>query len=208
MQGGWNGRPPEQAARPRATRALPRAASRLIRTTLAGRLEQLDRIAVRVFQLDLPAARPFFQLVAQTQAALLDLSDDLRQLLDAKDYAVPAAGLLAAAIRQRPRARCTGTAQQQMQAAERHVGKRRELLMLQLETQLLDVKRHGTRDVRHLIADAVKFCLLQHVARTCRSREGFVGGSLPSNCAAPLRALAGRRQRWQASPDRVRLDQR
>ena len=30
---GRNGRPPQQAARPRATRALPRAASRLIRTT-------------------------------------------------------------------------------------------------------------------------------------------------------------------------------
>src|SRR5687768_7246769 len=50
-----------------------------------------------------------------------------------------------------------------MQAAERHVGECRQLLMLQLETQLLDVKPDGAAYVGDLIADAVKFSLVQHI---------------------------------------------
>ena len=43
--------------------------------SLLGPLEQLDRVAVGVFQLDLPAAGTLLDLVAEAQARLLQLFD-------------------------------------------------------------------------------------------------------------------------------------
>lgn len=56
----------------------------------ACRFEQLDRIAGGIFQQDLPAARPLFQLIAKVHAALLELSDDIAQTFHAQDDPVPA----------------------------------------------------------------------------------------------------------------------
>jgi len=48
---------------------------------LAGRLEQFKRIAVRIFQLDLLAARPYFHLIAKMKAALLQRFNPHRKIL-------------------------------------------------------------------------------------------------------------------------------
>ena len=67
---------------------------------MASRLEQLDRVAVRIFNLNLFAARTNLHLVSKTQTRLSQLTDARRQVLHLKQNAVPSAGLLLAAVRQ------------------------------------------------------------------------------------------------------------
>src|SRR5512138_1251834 len=135
------------------------------------RLEQLDGIAVRIEQLDLPTSRPDFHLVAESQTVLLELRNDVSQGCYSQNDAIPAARLLACAIGQRARARGSRPAQQQMQRPERHIRKGRQLLMLDLETQLLDVELDRSADVRDLVADAMKFAGLEHEQSPCAKLE-------------------------------------
>ena len=48
-----------------------------------------------------------------------------------------------------------GPLEKQIRVSQRDVGERRQLLMLQCETQTPGVKRHGARDVLHLIPNSV-----------------------------------------------------
>lgn len=66
------------------------------------RFEQLDCIAVGVFQLDLFAGRAHFHLVAKAQTGLLERLDERGQVRGAKHQAVPSARLLTPAIGHRP----------------------------------------------------------------------------------------------------------
>jgi hypothetical protein len=65
---------------------------------LASRLEQLDRIAVRIFQLDLFAARAYFHLIAKMKPSLLQRLNPRRKIGNVQDHPVPAPGLLLATI--------------------------------------------------------------------------------------------------------------
>ena len=67
---------------------------------LPRRLEQLDRISVWIFQLDLSTAWSLFHLVAEMQTRFFQRLDALGKTFDAKDDSRPAPWLLPAAIRQ------------------------------------------------------------------------------------------------------------
>ena len=57
------------------------------------RLEQLDRIAVRIFQLDLLAARADFHVVAKMESGLFQLRDPRSEIGHLKNHAIPSTGL-------------------------------------------------------------------------------------------------------------------
>jgi hypothetical protein len=134
--------------------ALPRVAA--WRTgpcvVLLRRLEQLDGIPVGVFQLDLFPGRADFHLVAKTQARLLQRRDKRGQVRSAKHHAIPSARLLTMPIGHRPGARGLWSAQQQLQRAERNIGKGRQLLMPGLETKALRIEVDRLSDVLDLVA--------------------------------------------------------
>jgi hypothetical protein len=65
---------------------------------MAGRLEQLNRIAVGIFNLNLFAARAYLHFISKTQTRLFHVSKPRRQILHLKKYTVPSAGLLLTAI--------------------------------------------------------------------------------------------------------------
>jgi len=64
----------------------------------ASRLEQLNRIAVGIFNLDLFATRADFHFVSKTHPGTFQVSNSLRQIIHLKNHAVPPAWLLLTAI--------------------------------------------------------------------------------------------------------------
>src|SRR5262245_31581377 len=75
---------------------------------------QLDRIAVRVLDLNLTSARTGFHLVAEADPGALESGDTAGEVRDAQHDAVPAAGLLPLTVRHRPRAGRSGPTQQDL----------------------------------------------------------------------------------------------
>ena len=80
-------------------------------SSMASRLEQLNRIAVGIFNLNLFAAGADLHFISKTQTRLFQLSNACRQILHLKEHTVPSAGLLMTAILDRSGPRCPGTAQ-------------------------------------------------------------------------------------------------
>src|SRR5687768_18515078 len=72
-------------------RARTRRAASPFRRGLPSRLEELDRIPVRIFHLDLPASRPDLHLVAELHSGFLQRVDPLREIAHAEDHSIPAA---------------------------------------------------------------------------------------------------------------------
>src|SRR5262245_24756709 len=64
------------------------------RWTSASRLEELDGIPVRIFDLNLSTSRAGLHLVAEPKSRVLQFSDEPRQIGDLQDDPVPAAALL------------------------------------------------------------------------------------------------------------------
>ena len=69
--------------------------------TLSRRLEQLDRIAVRVLDLDLPACRAHFHRIPEMQPVLLEGIDASGKIGHSKDDPIPATRLLLTPVGQR-----------------------------------------------------------------------------------------------------------
>jgi hypothetical protein len=69
---------------------------------MASRLEQLNRIAVGIFNLNLLAGRAYFHFIPETQTRLFQLRKARSQILHLKKHAVRSAGLLRTAIGHRP----------------------------------------------------------------------------------------------------------
>src|SRR5205823_6089131 len=101
--------------------------------------------------------RSRFDLIPEMKTRLLERFNGGCQICHAKDDPVPSPGFLASAARQRARTRCAGTAQQNLERAERHARKRGELLVDERETQMPGIERDGSSDVFHLIANTMKF---------------------------------------------------
>ena len=80
-------------------------------SSMASRLEQLNRIAVGIFNLDLFATGADLDFISKTQTRLFQLRNARRQILDLKEHTVPSAGLLLTAIAHWSRPRCPRTAQ-------------------------------------------------------------------------------------------------
>ena len=95
-----------------------------------------------------------------------------RKIGDLQDHAIPAAGLLRLSVRHGARARCSRTAQDELEVAARDLGECRRPLVIQLEAERLGVEIDRAADVLDLVAHAPQ---AQHEA----SRRGF--GMEPSS---------------------------
>src|SRR5215831_159637 len=80
-------------------------------SSMASWLEQLNRIAVGIFDLNLLPTGAGFHFISKTPARLFQISNARRQILHLKQHAVPSAGFLLAAVGHGPRSRSSGTAQ-------------------------------------------------------------------------------------------------
>ena len=84
-----------EAIDPTATEAAPLRTGGWSTSPLTARgLEQLDRIAVGVFDLDLPSARADLHLIAKARSTFSELRDVGGKIIHVEDHAIPAAGLL------------------------------------------------------------------------------------------------------------------
>src|SRR6185436_19473127 len=93
------------------------------------RLEQLDRVAVGIFDLDLSPARPGQHLVPKAEAGFFQSFHALGKIVDPEHDPVPTAGRLFPAVRHRPGAGRLWPAQQDVHVAERYARERRQLLV-------------------------------------------------------------------------------
>src|ERR1044071_2175162 len=84
---------------------------------LMRRLEQLERVSVRIEQLNLLAAGTRLHLVSEANSGSFQCVHGSREIGHLKHDAIPATGLLRLTVRHRARARSTRTAQRQSQSA-------------------------------------------------------------------------------------------
>src|SRR5262245_45660583 len=122
---------------------------------LPSRLEDLHRVAVGVFELDLLAAGTLFDLVPEAKARLLQLRDAGRQIIDFKDDPVPPPRLLLAAVGQRAGPRTLRAAEPEGEVPVRDGGEGRSRWksLVQFEAQVLRVELHRLVHVLDLIPD-------------------------------------------------------
>src|SRR4029453_1684882 len=157
-----------------------------MRSDLSGRLEELDRVAVGIFHLNLPPTGTDFHRVAELDACVFQPLNVSGEIGSPKADAVPSARFLGPSIWHRARTRGLRSAEQELQVAERHRRKCRKLLMFQCEAKMLGVERYSATDVLDLIADAMQSesdFRSGTFIRYCRGRaliqihESSVGGS-------------------------------
>lgn len=129
-------------------------ASRVAASTCGG-FKQLDRISVGVFDLHLAARGTGFQVVAKRNPRVPQRRDARGKIHGVQHDAIPAAGFLAFAAGERTRAGCSGAAEQERSAVQGQRRELRQVLVLQLETEMLRVERSGARDILHLVANTV-----------------------------------------------------
>src|SRR5262245_12623818 len=82
----------------------------------ASRLEQLNRIAVGIFDLNLLPTGTDFHFISKTHACAFQISNARRQILHLKHHSGPSARLLLTAIGHGPGSRSSRTAQDQLEA--------------------------------------------------------------------------------------------
>src|SRR5262245_8710553 len=85
-------------------------------SSMASRFEELNRIAVGIFDLNLLPTGAGLHFISKTHACLFQISNARRQILHLKHHAVPSARLLLTAIGHGSRSRRSGTAQDQLEA--------------------------------------------------------------------------------------------
>src|SRR5690242_13394239 len=118
----------------------------------ASRLEQFDWIPVGVLDLDLATTGAAFHLVTKLKSCLLQFSEEGGKIGDLQHDAIPSARLLLLSVRHWPRARCAGTAQQNLCVAERDVRERGKLLVFEREPEVLRIEHGRASHILHLIA--------------------------------------------------------
>ena len=124
--------------------------------TLSSGFEQLDRIAIGVFQLDLLASRAYFHFIPKMQACLLQFFDPGRKIGYPKNHPVPPSGFLMMTVRHHARTRRSRSAEKNLDVFDRDGRELRQLLMFQLETKLPGIELDGVTHVLDLVPNAVK----------------------------------------------------
>src|SRR5688572_11518011 len=135
---------------PRTTRSITPS-----NRSLSSRFEELGRIPISIFQLDLSASRTDLHLIAKPHPDFLERVDPRSKIGHAQDHSIPPARLLGLTARHRTRSRCSRSTEQQYKPSERDTGECGELLMFQLEAEMVRVERDRPGDILHLIAHAV-----------------------------------------------------
>ena len=100
----------------------PQGALSFLAAALMGRLEQLDRIPVRILELNLLSAGSDLELVAKAHSAFLQGLNACSKIRHLKNHAIPPAGLLTAAIWHLPRTRSPGATQDRLEIRNRDLG--------------------------------------------------------------------------------------
>src|SRR3954463_909190 len=127
----------------------------------AGGLEELDRVAGRVLEQDLPAAWPADDVVAERQGGGPQPVDLGADVLDDEVDAVPASRLWRSAIGHRPPGRTLRAGEQQPQVAAHDVGERGRRVRSHREAEMGGVEVDGSLDVVDHVADVDE--LFRHV---------------------------------------------
>jgi hypothetical protein len=139
------------------------------------RLEQLDRIARRVLEQDLPDAHAGDELVAEAGALGTQLVDGGGKARDLQGDPVPASGFRQRAVGHRGAAARAAPwhAEQQPQVAPVEHGEHRRRAQLHLEPQQVPVKHHRGLQVGHEVADGDGAHRAFLLAICERSRDAF-----------------------------------
>src|SRR5215831_10251680 len=125
-------------------------------SSMASRLEQFNRIAVGIFNLNLFAARAHLHFISETQTRVFQLSNARRQILHLKKHTVPSAGLLLTAIGHWPGPGGARTAQDQLEAANGNLAECGQVLHVQMEAKSLRIKGNCTLNIFDLISNTPK----------------------------------------------------
>ena len=120
------------------------------------RLEQLERVSVRIQQLDLLAAGTGFYLVSKANSGFLQRVDGSGEIGHLKHDAIPATRLLRLTVRHRARTRSPRSTERQREIADRNLRESRKVLSTGLEAKLLRIEAYGTIDILDLVADTVQ----------------------------------------------------
>src|SRR5882724_7203561 len=104
------------------------------------RLEQLDRVARRVFAQDLLTAGSGDDVVAEADALVLQLDDERAEVVHREDESIPAARLGLAAVRHGPRGRRPRAGQPERQIVARHDRHIRPELLPEREAEVLRIE--------------------------------------------------------------------
>jgi hypothetical protein len=119
---------------------------------LSSRLEELNRIPVGIFHLNLLATWADFHLIAESDTGVLQQLNARGEIFDAEDDAVPSARFLSTTVGHRSRTRSARTAQKNPQWSERDIGECGWLLVFQRKTKAFRIERNRSRDVSDLVA--------------------------------------------------------
>lgn len=113
----------------------------------SGRLKQLNRVARRVLEQDLSAARSRHDVIPELQSCVAKAVDFGRDVLDHEFHTIPAAGSWAVTVWHRSPSRARGTAQQQPEVTPNHIGESRCRAREHFEAEVLCVEVDGLVDV-------------------------------------------------------------
>src|SRR3954452_4034810 len=116
-------------------------------------LEKLNRVAIRILQQDLLAARSDFHLIAKMQSRRFQNLDPSGQVGDLENDTVPPARLLAMSVGHRTRTRCARATENQLEMAARNLSEGGQILELELEAELLCIEVRRATDILDLISD-------------------------------------------------------
>lgn len=144
-------------------------------------LEQLDRVAGRVFDQDLLAANPGHDLVAEMRSGAAQPLHQRIQVIDLQREAVPAAGLLLGAVRHRLPAAAlrVGCAEHQAQLTPGQHRKCRGRVHHQLEFQPFSVEADGRFHIPNDITDLYCRHFASLLDPACREPHLAPGSSNP-----------------------------
>jgi hypothetical protein len=160
------------ARRDRQDRRRPRlAATMAIQSShvpLSSRLEELNRIPVGIFHLDLLPKWADFHLIAESDTSVLQQLNARGEIFDTQDDAIPSTRFLSTTAGHRSRTRRARAAQKNPQWSERDIGECRWLLVFQLKTKVFRIERNRSRDVSDLVAPPVE--ARPHVSLRVRCR--------------------------------------
>src|SRR5690606_12587367 len=120
---------------------------------LGGRLVKLDGVAIGIFDLNLLTPGTYLHVVSKSDSRGLQGSHAASDAVDVEHDAVPAPWFLSSAVGHGPGTRATRSTQQQVEVAARNGRKNIAGSLGQLKTEMLGVKRDGTLDVVHVIAN-------------------------------------------------------
>src|SRR5262245_8705924 len=114
-------------------------------------LEHLDRIAIRIFDLDLLSAWSYLDLISESQPRVLEDRDASREIFYPQYFSVPSDGPLLASIRHRSIAGRARAGENQFQISDRDLGEWRQLLLIEVEGHMLCIERDSPAHIPDLI---------------------------------------------------------